>query len=71
MQQVELKPFAGDNFRFDPARGTGERHHGLGPARENLARDRDARVQMSAGSASGDHDAGGRHASAVISVVIT
>src|SRR5262249_45093450 len=65
-QHVELKPFARHDRRFEAARRASEAHGRAGTARQQLARDRDPRIQVPAGTAAGDHDAaGGGHASAV------
>ncbi len=54
---VELEAGGRHGARLDAARGPGEGDDGVGPAREDLAGDGEAREQVSPGAAPGDHDA--------------
>src|SRR5262249_18405678 len=70
-QQVELKPLARDDPRFDSARRAGKRDLRIRPAAQDLSRDGNTREQMPSRSPSRDHDAQRPHASAAAIVVVT
>ena len=54
--QVELEPFARHHPRLDARAVPANVTCASGCARQQLARDRDARIQVSARAAAGDHD---------------
>ena len=64
-QQVELESLARHDPRFDAPRRAGKRDHVPRVAPQQFARDGDARIQVAARAAAGDHDAHRLHASGV------